>query len=1110
MKFSELAQLDTQLKSLAEQFKHHEVFADLVNLSAWIEAAAFPKSILKLTSKLTPIAMESPSSATLLARGALIWVHKSLTQSKQRTKVSPLKFVLTYAEKRIIAMSEGYSWKEFRISQSDEQNAKAFYDLVNNNRACFTSLDYGDNYNFAEVCVFTKSFINKHQYDNSCHGKLADNLAKLLDYIEKSPDQTSLSYKAAQAAIIYFYEQDDAIGDETYFGLLDDQYIADQTLDELYPRRKDLNDFRAKVNKQYPFLESLEFGGEGGHLPISELVNLSAGMLIEGSARGKSRAVMIKDPGPLPYILSFIQALAYIYPAISSAGATFKQGDYLIGREYSGVIVFQAYGTFDHNQGFVECSREHADYIQYIHEAKSLKGLLARSEWNKYRLTTKKPGKRFVAEGSLDNQKSGVLERIFHLDKSMPPLKKNLGAVLMVVPGQVGRMEQLGKDLLVYGKSMCYVVPTGHLRIKDDDWVIESWTHGGKGGEPMVCVVSCLEDALEALMDQPLEHRAFQSIVVSLQPGRENHPLLARIASYGVPMFVFITEGDQSSFEYLSDKQWSLWSWSRQWFESFYVRQIPVNQPVNCPLSQYESQLRQSYLPKIEATAVSDDQLDACLLAIDSFEEKFGHIATEAYDEWIRDVRRLFIWIVRSLSPPGPKQQMAFNQVLTELRSALDQGGYVFSAEFATAGLQICAHLAHTYQGLSQSHEKFDNILQVIQTDPHVVIWMPNKEVSPFKHHLECGGDTEETIKIEPSQLVSSYRSLEALTHKSHLLLPAWYGKERMNKILTLSGFAKFSLLLFHNEMTWYKQWKSWNHQSQHAVSTLVLQSSAIPQSRSYQEDASSSRDVELPGADDETLIWKPLRAYVHKHSEGHQQVQGKLVKFVGSQWAIYTLKHKIFLVNHLISRGQSEKLDFSQLKIHKVCVGDLEVDDVILYRKDNDADVIRELAHELVDSRIIAQSQIWKRALKRHLTTQPDHDHLVRQLNKCSSANQGVKLSATVITSWLDEARIGPQKAKLVLPALAKVTGDKTLSESMAECLDAIMMVRHAHYQAGKQITSEVMNKVRQHIQQAGTLDNLETIALSRQLRLLTVDAIEHQIIDSSPHLMNRPYSSI
>ena len=1108
MRFSELTQLDSQLKSLAEQFEEHEVFEDLVSLSAWIEEAAFPKSILKLTSKLTPIAMESspsPTPSTLLAKGALIWVHKSLTQSKPRTKVSPLKFVLTYAEKRIIAMSEGYAWKEFRLSPSDEQNARAFYDLVNNSTHS-TSLDCSDNYNFDDVCAFIKSFIDKHKYDSLCHGKLADNLAKLLDYLAKSPDQTSPSYKAAQAAIVYFYEQDDAIRDDTYFGLLDDQYIADQTLDEIYPRRGDLNDFRAKVNKKYPFLESLEFGGDEGHFPMSEFVNLSAGMLLEGSELGKSRAVMIKDSGPLPYILSFIQTLAYIYPTINTAGATFRQGDHLIGREGSGVIVFQAYGIFNHKQGFVECSRENADYIQYIHEAKSLKGLLARSEWNKYKLTTKKPGKRFVAEGSLDDQKSGVLERIFHLDKSMPALKKNLGAVLMVVPGQVGQMEQLGKDLLVYGKPISHVVPTAHLRIKDDDWVIDSWTHGGKGGEPMVCVVSCLEDALEALMDNPLEHRTFQSVVVSLQPGSDNQqPLLARIVSYGVPMLVFVTEGDHSSFEYLSGKQWLLWSWSQQWFESFYVRRTPVDKPVTCPLSQHESQLRQSYLPKTETTTVNDDQLDACLLAIDDFEKKFGAMSTESYDEWIRDLRRLSIWIVRSLAPPLPNQQAAFSQVLAKLRSALDQGGYAFSAEFATAASKIGSHLAHAYQALSHRHGKFETMLKVIKTDPHVVIWMPSKEISPFKQHLGRVAYPEEMIN--QIQIVSSYRSLEAVAHKSHLMLPAWYGRERMNKILTLSGFAKFSLLLHQNELAWYKQWKHRNQQNMQAVSTLVLKSSAIPQSRAYQADTypSSSHDVALSGADDDKLVWKPLRDYVRKHSEGHQQVRGKLVKFVGDHWAIYTLRHKIFLVSHLISNRHGGELDFSQLKMRKVGVDDLEVDDVILYRKDNDADVIRELAHELVDPQLIEQSQMWKRALTTYLTTHPDHDHLRQQLNR-----RGCKLSATVITSWLDDARIGPQQAKVVLPALAEVTGDRTLSEAVTVCLDAIMMVRQAHYQAGKQITAEVMSRVRQHIQQAGSLDNLESIALSRQLRLLTVDSIEHQLIESSPHLVNRPCGSI
>ena len=1105
MRFSELAQLDSELKRLAKSFESPAVFEDLTSLSAWIEEASFPKSILKLTSKLTDIAMESPSPSTLLARGALIWVHNSLTQSK-RTKVSPLKFVLTFAEKRIIAMSEGYSWKEFGISESDEQNARAFYELVGESDY-FTSLGYGDDYNFEDVCRFTKSFIDKHQYDSLCHGKLADNLAKLLDCLEKSPDQTSLSYKSAKAAIAYFYEQDDAIGDETYFGLLDDQYISDQALDEIYPRRKDLSDFRAKVNKKYPFLESLEFGGRGYHLPISELVGMSAGMMMEGFEVGESRAVMIKDPGPLPYVLSFIQALAYIHPTIKSAGATFKKGDHLIGRQCSGVMVFQAYGTFNQKNQFVECRREKADYIHCIHEAKFLKVYLVRRDWNKYQLTTKKPGKRFVAEGSLDDQESGVLERIFHLDKSMPSLKKDLGAVLMVVPGKVGQMEQLGKDLLVYGQPISHVVPTGHLRIKDDDWVIDSWTHGGKGGEPMVCVVSSLEDALEALMDGPLEHREFQSVVVSLQPGTENPSLLARIASYGVPMFVFVNEGDQSSFKYISEKGWSLWSWDRQWFESFYVRKTPLGKPVTCPLSQYESQLRQSYLPNIQATAASDDQLDACLVEIESFEKKFGHMSMESYDEWIRDVRRLFIWIVRSLSPPDPKQQLAFEKALAELRSPLDRGGYAFSAEFVEAGLEICSHLGHAYQGLSQSHVKFESIFKVLKIDPHVVIWMPSREVASFKKNLGRVAEAEEiTEEIKQVQIVSSFRSLEAITHKGHLLLPAWYGKERMNKILTLSGFAEVSLLLFQNEMAWYKQWESSSQRSHKKVSDLVAKRSAIPQSRDYddEEDISPSRVDEPPGSEDDKLAWKPLRDYVSKQSDGHQKVPGKLVKFVGGQWAIYTLGHKIFLVSHLIS-GQGGKLDSSQQKIRKAHVGDLEVDDVILYREDNDADVIRELAHELVDSQMIEQSQIWKQALEKYLRAHPDHERLVWKLNK-----QGCKLSATVVTSWSDEARIGPQKAKVVLPALAEVTGDKKLSESVEGCLDAIITMRHAHYQAGKQITSEVMSRVRQHIQNKGSLDNLESIALSRQLRLLTVDAIEQQTMESVPHLTNRLHHSL
>lgn len=200
---------------------------------------------------------------------------------------------------------------------------------------------------------------------------------------------------------------------------------------------------------------------------------------------------------------------------------------------------------------------------------------------------------------------------------------------------------------------------------------------------------------------------------------------------------------------------------------------------------------------------------------------------------------------------------------------------------------------------------------------------------------------------------------------------------------------------------------------------------------------------------------------------ETDQTREGRLCRFVGCSWAIFTDGHSISVL-----------AESSERPVERKAVSDLSVGDRVLLRDSGDKDVIRLLAEDVIGTReyvsLWERGQQWREALR---TVATDPWELWLKLK-----NAGLHRDPVTIRYWLlGDDVIGPQNQDDI-KVIAEAAGLRPDDERWQDCWDAIREVRGLHMQAGRQLTK----------------------ILSQECSTLLLDEVEHeQAIELSLGLM-------
>jgi hypothetical protein len=184
---------------------------------------------------------------------------------------------------------------------------------------------------------------------------------------------------------------------------------------------------------------------------------------------------------------------------------------------------------------------------------------------------------------------------------------------------------------------------------------------------------------------------------------------------------------------------------------------------------------------------------------------------------------------------------------------------------------------------------------------------------------------------------------------------------------------------------------------------------------------------------------WRPSYNLPRSSEESEQTREGRLCRFAGCSWAVFTPGHSLTVV----SQGSGS--------LERRTVEDLSLGDRLLLREAGDKDVIRLLAEDMVGPEKYANlwktGQQWREAL-RAISTRP---HALWQ--KLSWA--GLHRDPVTVRYWLlDEGVIGPRSQDDV-SIIVEAAGQQPDDKKWQECWEAIRRLRSVHMQAGSRLTA-------------------------------------------------------
>ncbi len=322
-------------------------------------------------------------------------------------------------------------------------------------------------------------------------------------------------------------------------------------------------------------------------------------------------------------------------------------------------------------------------------------------------------------------------------------------------------------------------------------------------------------------------------------------------------------------------------------------------------------------------------------------------------------------------------------------------------------------------------------------------------------------------------------------TRSTHLIICGWLGAGRMRALLDGCLAADISLLLYPFERGWLRgALRRWRGAGDNLSDSRILALLGLKRTDLTLESGASGREPladlmdSLPAREERASEFDAgeyeARLHVHRRANrivaraGEETEPARLIEFSGGDFAFLTASYRLPLVSDLVAMARGElptpknagrKTELPQPRADQLAVGDY-----VVFRAGRGGDLIRDMA-DIVLRRAGAGelrevAGLWKCALREWVEEQSERalergvwDAMPTILGQLSEA--GISRGEQTIRYWLDpdSQTIGPQSPEIIVPAIARVTGDAELQRQLPAVLDAIGRVRNAHFSASDEL---------------------------------------------------------
>jgi hypothetical protein len=329
-------------------------------------------------------------------------------------------------------------------------------------------------------------------------------------------------------------------------------------------------------------------------------------------------------------------------------------------------------------------------------------------------------------------------------------------------------------------------------------------------------------------------------------------------------------------------------------------------------------------------------------------------------------------------------------------------------------------------------------------------------------------------------------------------VVPAWYGAERMRRVLFAAGVEQLTMVLYRPEVQWFEALQRRRSACMQYVRRLVEARGRFATLRMSADDVTETKEriVALP----EEIVYRARHARTLRtlRDDAPDRGDARLVYFSGGLWAAFLPSHPVQTVTHLMQR-----LDGSATgaELRDVPAADLDIGDYVLLLRGSDRDALRDAVDAEAPAGTRATASEWKRALRRWFEAGRSIEDMERRLSR-----QNCRRTTATIRRWLeDEVLIGPRDEEADVPAIAQATGDRTLLERGADCVAAIQTLRALHLKVARRLATNVMSTIHQRLRAGAVPDDLITI--DERCVLVVVEGIASELVSVARAKVNRLY---
>jgi hypothetical protein len=300
------------------------------------------------------------------------------------------------------------------------------------------------------------------------------------------------------------------------------------------------------------------------------------------------------------------------------------------------------------------------------------------------------------------------------------------------------------------------------------------------------------------------------------------------------------------------------------------------------------------------------------------------------------------------------------------------------------------------------------------------------------------------------------------------LIVAGWLDKMSMREIAANGYGARLELILYPFEQRWFdsiqEASRKWERRLE-GITAISLRDASLlqgPVEEPVRADPHDSEESHSPVFEEiEARAIAALQRRMDHESAHHETASARLVLFEEDGRYAFLRPEGVVIVLADPDDGQpdrrlSPRTNAQQMLFRRVST--LRPGMIVAFPSGNDRDLVDARADQFIKNAPAVRwtADIWKEALKRHLKpTKESYEDFSRRLKL-----EGEPRDPYTVRAWtIQTGTIAPRNYRLLVPLIAKLTGDADLKRRTEEVLTAIDQIYRARSEAAEAIAREIFS---------------------------------------------------